>query len=426
MKKFVCVLTVLVLILTLGLSACSYEDIAMYRLAVKDGYTGTFDEWIATQSQTQTEYTYEELYAIAVQNGYDGTFAEWRAAYSSNADSEIDSVEAATAKALRSVVCIFAGFTSSSGETGRSAGSGVIFYEDDDYAYIVTNYHVIYEVSAQPKISNDISVYLYGMFYDGFDIQAEYIGGSMTNDIAVIKIPKNDRYLGSASVPATIADSGTVFAGESAIAVGNPNAGGISVTSGIISIESENIDLTAPDELTLMSLRVFRIDTPVNPGNSGGGLFNGEGELIGIVNAKYLDSETDNIGYAIPTNIAISLARKIIESEGQTIEKVIFGITMQITDSTSVYDQATQRTYVLQEVTVVDVGVGSASQGYLIEGDILKSFTYNGVTRAINRLYSVTDYIFTFKQYDTVTFTILRNGVEMQIDIPMVNVVEVY
>jgi len=426
MKKFVSVLIVLILVLTLGLTACSYDSIALYRLAVQDGYSGTYDEWIASQNQTPTEYTYEELYAIAVQNGYDGTFAEWREAYNNNANSEINSVEAATAKALRSVVCIFADFRSAAGSASSSAGSGVIFNEDDEYAYIVTNFHVIYEAAAQPNISDDITVYLYGMLYEGFEIQAQYIGGSMTNDIAVIKILKNERYLNSSCVPATVADSGTVFPGEAAIAIGNPNAGGISVTSGIISIESEYIDLTAPDEMTLMSLRVFRIDTPVNPGNSGGGLFNGKGELIGIVNAKYLDSETDNIGYAIPTNIAISLAQRIVEANGKTLDKVLFGIMMQITDSTSVYDQATQKNYVLQEITVVDVVAGSASDGYLMEGDILKSFTYNGVTRAINRLYSVTDYIFIFKQNDTITFTLMRNGVEMQIDVPMIKVVEVY
>ena len=425
MKKFASVLIVLILVLTLGLTACSYDSIALYRLAVQDGYSGTYDEWIASQNQTPTEYTYEELYAIAVQNGYNGTFAEWREAYNNNANSEINSVEAATAKALRSVVCIFADFRSAAGSTSSSAGSGVIFNEDDEYVYIVTNFHVIYEAAAQPNISDDITVYLYGMLYEGFEIQAQYIGGSMTNDIAVIKILKNERYLNSSCVPATVADSGTVFPGEAAIAIGNPNAGGISVTSGIISIESEYIDLTAPDEMTLMSLRVFRIDTPVNPGNSGGGLFNGKGELIGIVNAKYLDSETDNIGYAIPTNIAISLAQRIVEANGKTLDKVLFGIMMQITDSTSVYDQATQKNYVLQEITVVDVVAGSASDGYLMEGDILKSFTYNGVTRAINRLYSVTDYIFIFKQNDTITFTLMRNGVEMQIDVPMIKVVEV-
>lgn len=426
MKKIVSVIIVLILVLTLGLTACSYDSIALYRLAVQDGYSGTYDEWIASQNQTQTEYTYEELYVIAVQNGYDGTFAEWREAYTNNADSEINTVEAATAKALRSVVCIFADFWSSTGSTTSSAGSGVIFGEDDDYAYIVTNFHVIYEAAAQPNISTNITVYLYGTLYNGFEIEAQYVGGSMTNDIAVIKIPKNDRYLNSASIPATIADSGAVFPGESAIAIGNPNAGGISVTSGIISMESEDIDLTAPDEMTLLNLRVFRIDTPVNPGNSGGGLFNGKGELIGIVNAKYMDSETDNIGYAIPTNIAISLAQRIVETAGHPLDKVVFGIMMQITDSTSVYDQATQRTYVLQEITVVDVTNGSAADGYLMEGDVLKSFTYNGVTRAINRLYSVTDFIFTFKQNDTITFTLMRDGVEMQIDVPMINVVEIY
>ena len=66
-------------------------------------------------------------------------------------------------------------------------------------------------------------------------------------------------------------------------------------------------------------MRVIRVDTAVNPGNSGGGLFNSKGELIGIVNAKIISSDVENIGYAIPSSVAINVADNIINHTFQLL-----------------------------------------------------------------------------------------------------------
>ena len=71
--------------------------------------------------------------------------------------------------------------------------------------------------------------------------------------------------------------------------------------------------MTAADNRTEVSFRVMRVDAPVNSGNSGGGLFDGQGKLIGIVNAKIVDEGVENIGYAIPSNVAVSIANNIID-----------------------------------------------------------------------------------------------------------------
>lgn len=402
------ILTALLLVLTLVFASCSPAALTAYQEAVEGGFEGTFEQWIETLTKYDSLLTapkLEALYDEAVANGFSGDIDQWLSETYGSVQPAYSGTEQAANIALRSVVCI----------QGRaSAGSGVIFDEDDTYAYIVTNYHVLYDESSSSKITREIYVYLYGMYYDGFGILASYVGGSMSNDIAVIKIRKNQRYSQSAASVATVADSFGITAGQTVIAAGNPNNGGVSVTSGIISIDSEYIDIDAPDELSTLNLRVIRIDAPVNPGNSGGGLFNTSGELIGIVNAKYVDDETDNIGYAIPSNIAISLAKRLLEG---AIDKAYFGIMMRVTDVTSYFDPIVQRTVVEHEITVESVEGNSIAYGYLKAGDILKSFTHGGKTVEINRLYTLGDYVFNFDLGDDVIFKIERNGTEQNVTV---------
>ena len=133
------------------------------------------------------------------------------------------------------------------------------------------------------------------MEMEQYGISAEYIGGSLTYDIAVLKITDSEIYSESIAKKAELADR-TVFAGETAIAIGNPEADGISSTVGVVSVDSEYLTMTGADDVTEVTFRVMRIDTAVNSGNSGGGLFNDQGELIGIVNAKIMTDDIENIG----------------------------------------------------------------------------------------------------------------------------------
>ena len=127
--------------------------------------------------------------------------------------------------------------------------------------------------------------------------------------------------------PATFGDSAALAAGETIVVVGNPlgSLGG-SITSGIISATDREI------EIDKQTMNLIQIDAAVNPGNSGGALFNLKGELVGIVNAKYSSEEVEGLGFAIPINTAKATIEDIIEY-GYVKGRAQLGITaVEISD----------------------------------------------------------------------------------------------
>lgn len=289
--------------LALTLTACVSTGKSAYDIAVKNGYTGTEEEWLESL-KGDTIYT-DSAYDLAVKYGFSGTEEEWlKSLKGEKGDKGETTTTNAVNKAILSVVSINSYFTKTTSSIGffgnnkeskeyGSAGSGVIIGGDKEKgeAYIITNYHVVYDADADVKISNKIFVYLYGQELDKYKISATYIGGSMSYDIAVLKI-QSDVYKESNAHAATIGKSGDMTVGDSVIAIGNPNAGGIAVTQGILSMESEYITMTAADNVSTVQIRVMRVDAAINGGNSGGGLFNDSGELIGIVNAKVVSEKS--------------------------------------------------------------------------------------------------------------------------------------
>lgn len=216
--------------------------------------------------------------------------------------------------------------------TSVYTGSGVIYKIDEDYVYFITNYHVVYSSKANADnaegnengqhIARAIYCYLYGSEsdferkgtngnyatydYGDYAIECEYVGGSLTKDIALVRAKTADvTAIRSDIREVTFADGYSV--GETAIAVGNAEGEGISVTEGIVSVASEDINLNIDG--TTRSYRSMRIDSAIYGGNSGGGLFNAQGELIGITNAG--DEEDQNINYAVPLEIVRGVADNI-------------------------------------------------------------------------------------------------------------------
>ena len=191
----------------------------------------------------------------------------------------------------QSVVEIKTEIVTSGGWSGsyisEGAGSGIIISED---GYIITNDHVISGASS-------ITVRL----VDGREFPASLIATDSRADIAVIKIAA------SGLSAAVFGDSSTLVVGESALAVGNPlgELGG-TVTGGIISALDREM-IVEGEAMTLL-----QTDAAVNPGNSGGGLFNMRAELIGVVNSKSSGLNIEGLGFAIPSNIAKAVAADLI------------------------------------------------------------------------------------------------------------------
>lgn len=353
-------------------------------------------------------------------------------------DSVSDDISKAASKGLMcgvSVVCNYTtkvhlgGFYGGSTQdySYSSAGAGVIYQLDKETgsAFFITNYHVVYDSNSDTAthISDDIHVYLYGQESSVYAIPATYVGGSVYYDIAILYVENSEILKNSDAMAVTIADSDTVAIGQKAIAVGNPEAEGLSVTQGVVSVDSEYITMTASDNSGNVSFRVMRIDTAVNSGNSGGGLYDAAGNLIGIVNAKTADTSVENIGYAIPSNVVVAIAQNILDycvgTDKTTVYRCILGITVQTNASKAIYDSKTGLVRKVETVSVATVSSGTLADGKLKVGDVLKSITIGETTKAITRQYQIIDAMLDVRVGDTVILTVERDGVETQISLPI-------
>lgn len=338
----------------------------------------------------------------------------------------------AATKALLSAVsiaCRFEKLTTAGMKDVYSSGSGVIFRLDKAKgdAYVLTNYHVVYDEYANTKnrVSNDIKLFLYGQEYADYAIPATYVGGSMQYDLAVLKVSGSQVLMQSNAVAAEFADSDLVSVLDLAIAVGNPEGNSLSATVGYINVDSEEITNPAIEndqqgtQEALNTLRVMRIDAAVNHGNSGGGLFNEKGQLIGIVNAKIVDDSVDNIGYAIPSNVAKYIAENILYyCDGKTneyVKRCMLGISIQVSEASTVFDEETGRLHKIEKVKIVSLTDTSAAKGILKENDVINSLILDGKKYEITRLYHVTDIMLNARPGSTVIFNVTRDGISTDV-----------
>lgn len=434
MRKITTVFALIfVLFASLALVSCSNGKSA-YEIAVENGFIGTEEEWLQSlvgangaDGSDAENLSIIEMYEAAVANGYQGTIFDFISEYMTLQSTTAE--EVATQMNLFSVVGIYCEFTvtTTTGfppqqitEEQASAGSGVIYSVDKSSgdAYFITNYHVVYndDATTSDHISDSIYLYLYGMpFADDTDyIQAEYVGGSMTYDLAILKVENNDIIKNSNAVAATFGDSNKLTVGEKAVAIGNPEGEGIAVTQGIVSIDSEVIDISAADGSNI-KLREIRIDTAVSPGNSGGALFNSSGELIGIVNAKTVEDGVEGMAYALPINNVKYVVENILDNNG-ILSKVVFGISLSSDNSHAYYDADELRTVIAEDVVISEISTPSlASLSSLAVGDKIESVTIGGIQYELTRTYELPDLAITLRPGDTITFNVDRAGTKYNI-----------
>ncbi len=269
----------------------------------------------------------------------------------------------------------------------EGAGSGVIFSTD---GYIITNNHVIND-------ANSITVRL----NNGTEYDAELVGTDPQTDIAVIKIKAADLQ------PAVCGNSDKLIVGELAVAIGNPlgELGG-TVTDGIISALNREINING------QNMTLLQTNAAINPGNSGGGLFNSKGEFIGIVNAKSYGSDIEGLGFAIPVNLAKSVAEELI-NHGYVPGRPVMGV--QLVDITTPQKAMMYRVSELGVYVYSVAEDGGAAKASMKAGDLLISI--NGdlavssadVTTALNKC----------KAGDTIKVVIQRSGVQKTLNVKL-------
>ncbi|TXC89590.1 serine protease [Metabacillus litoralis] len=286
-----------------------------------------------------------------------------------------------------------AGFWNETGEAGT--GSGVIYKQEGDNAFVVTNHHVIAGAS-QVEIS----------LSDGTRIPAEILGSDVLTDLAVLRVDSE-----KITKVAQFGDSDKVKPGEPVIAIGNPLGLQFSgsVTQGIISGTERAIPIDENgDGLVDWNAEVLQTDAAINPGNSGGALINMDGKVIGINSMKIAQAAVEGIGLSIPANHAIPIIEDL--ENYSEVRRPYMGIGMRSLNEVSSYHK--QQTLKLPEdtnngVIVMSVApISPAAQAGLQEFDVITEFAGEEVKDIID----LRKILYTKNVGDTVEFNFYRNG----------------
>lgn len=270
----------------------------------------------------------------------------------------------------------------------QGAGSGVIITED---GYIVTNNHVI-------EGATDLEITL----NNNKSYKAKIVGTAPQSDIALIKIDADEKL---SYIP--FGDSNSAKIGEWVLAVGNPFNLTSTVTAGIISAKSRDLD-ESDDKIQSF----IQTDAAINPGNSGGALVNTRGELIGINTA--ITSQTGSyVGYAfaVPSNNAKKIIDDIIEFGG--VQRGILGITGGTINPKAMEEYDIP---VSQGVFVSSVAENSgAKKAGVLEGDVIKEI--DGLP--IRKFADLTGYVNSKRPKDVINVKVLRKRKELVLPVTL-------
>lgn len=410
--------------------------------ATDNGYIVYYsDGTMSTLAGGGSEITIDELYERYKEEYGDISYEEFLQKYLT-VDVGADNASVINGL-LRSSVVVYSEFTVSDTRFGQvsrgievSEGSGVIYRIDDDYTYIITNYHVVYNAAANTdngdsNIARALHCYLYGSeggysFTKRYDAQGypiveygsgalacEYVGGSATADLVLLRVKTEElRRINAGAVAVQFAEDYRV--GKTAIVIGNAEGLGTSVTEGIVSVDRENVSLSDVDGVT-RTYQLMRVDAAAYGGNSGGGVFDAEGKLIGILNSG--SREAQNINFAIPVETVAGVTENIYyyatdgDDSTEGVYKVTLGVTVQYDNSRYEYDASTGYGSIRETITVQGVTGGSlADEMGLQSGDVLQSITIDGKTYSIDRQYDLSDALYRLQPGESCSLTYLRDG----------------
>ncbi len=288
-------------------------------------------------------------------------------------------------------------YTNYFGQSGTSEISGSGFFVSED-GYILTNYHVI-------ETAQDKNLPITVVTHDGTSYEATIVGTESANDLAVLKIDAT----GFSAV--SFANSSALQVGDTVYAVGNPLGElEFSMSTGHVSALNRTISTEDAEDINM-----FQIDAAVNPGNSGGPVYDVNGKVIGIVTAKYSDTDVEGLGFAIPAIDAVSITEDLI-TKGYVSGKAYMGVVLD-----ERYNSMYAEYYNMPiGAYVYSVEKGTAAEKAGLEaGDIITAM-------GEHKIESITDLKSALKNFsagDTTQMTVYRAGESMTMTITFDEVV---
>ena len=344
-------------------------------------------------------YYFSSMHRVTVVENQDGTKTEvvnTCKSCNSTVIMENGSLSASVEKVYDSVVLI----RNYKNDKLSGTGSGFIYKVDDKNAYIMTNHHVVSGGNKWSIVTTSDD-----------EIYGNVLGSDEYLDLAVIKVDKKS-YMKAVTI---MSSDKKVSLGDTVFAIGSPVGYEYrnTVTNGIISGINRLVEVSVKSSGSSLFggttsdwvMEVIQTNAAVNPGNSGGPLFNSSGEVIGVISMKLVESSIEGMGFAIPIDYAMSHIESL--EKGEKIERPLLGISMlNVSDSYTLWqNRITLPENVNEGVVVVETSDG-ASKSDLKKGDVIIELNGSKVKNSAYLKYL----LYKYHVGDTVKVTYNRNG----------------
>lgn len=288
-------------------------------------------------------------------------------------------------------------------DTLTSTGSAFVYKTDDNYGYLLTNYHVI---DGADSVALTMS--------DDTEAEATVLGGDEYLDLAVLRVDRSN-----VSMVANIGTSEDMNLGDTVFTVGTPMGEEYrgTVTSGILSGKDRMVSVSVSNgNSNDWVMRVLQFDASINPGNSGGPLLNANGEVIGICSLKLVDNEIEGMGFAIPIEYAMNHIESL--ENGEEISWPVLGVSMvNVSDTANLYRNGINIDRNITEgVVVVQAERGSgAYEAGLTTGDVITAIDGKKVEDSAYLRYE----LYQHQAGDTIEITYIRDGREHTVKVTL-------
>ena len=277
-----------------------------------------------------------------------------------------------------------------------STGTGFVYKIDGDNAYVMTNQHVVEGADRVTLITSNDE-----------EVEGEVLGGDTYVDIAIVRIKKVDGL-----VALQLGNSENASLGDLVFTIGSPlgyeyrgsvSTGHLAGKDRLVSVSTGN---TSSSDWVM---KVLQTDAAINPGNSGGPLMNTNGEVIGVISMKLVQTEVEGMGFAIPIEYVNSKIETL--EKGEEIEWPLLGVSMiNVSDAKGSYRYNFDIPNDIDSgVVVAGIEEGSgAADSDLKEGDIITKLNDEEVQDSAYLRYE----LYKYSVGDTIEITYIRDGKE--------------